>query len=208
MFARFVDPWPSAHVVFVGYDFELRLYRQRLRVRQMQRDNFRLDEAERSSLTSMAGSLFAASTDVNTHPNEPEGPAVQEVEAFDAVAGNGTWRWQRRSLSLTPPREPSQPAQVVRFVGRSWMPITEDHHIACLVRLSRNASRLRYRTSSLPISVPACGFSSGKAANATLFARGAGICGMRDYEDLRRKASLWREALKRSSADPKRSLRA
>jgi hypothetical protein len=135
IFARFIDPWPAPSIDLVGYDFEVDVYKKRLRRRERQKVRLDLDEELRSSLTSMPASRFAAK---NNHdvllPLRPQTPPETDLTAFDAATGIGHWNWLRRiSIPHASPGEASQPATVVRFVGRSWMPMTEDHRALCLV---------------------------------------------------------------------------
>jgi hypothetical protein len=205
IFAKLIDPWPSKNIVFAGYDFEVDAYKQRLRWRETRKKKLELAPETRTSLTSYATGDFAPGA---AHPTAPPLPieksdTERSVEAFDSVAASGQWDWSRRiTIPRTAPGEPTQDASVVRFVGRSWMPMTEDHRPLRLLQTGSDRTRSGVENTDLV----------DLHAGARIIVREGGerdviraiaedACGEEKYEFLRQRAALWRTALKSGGSD-------
>jgi hypothetical protein len=203
MFDRFIDPWPAERIAFVGYGFEVDIYKKRLRWRERQRARLEIDEASRTSLTSMPSARFAAN---GHHPIVVplESPSEDDLSAFDAVTGVGRWNWQKRiSIPHASPGETSQPATIVRFVGRSWMAMTEDHRLVCLAAPTRDRAKSAVQDVDLSDLRPGARIIVREGGEKDVIKGLAEqICGKEKYDRLRQNASLWREALKTRAADP------
>lgn len=110
MFDRFVDPWPSQHILFVGYRFEVDIYKKRLAWRERQKARLGLDEASRTAVTSMPADRFAK-TGNEPVVRPPPSFVDDDLAGFDAVTSFGHWNWQKRiSIPNVPPEETSHPA--------------------------------------------------------------------------------------------------
>jgi hypothetical protein len=204
MFARFIDPWPAKSLIFAGYDFEIGIYKQRLHRRDIARQRLKIDEPARTALTGFPPADFGVEVDAPISASPTLSSPDRDLESFDAVTGNSGWNWQRRiSIPRIASEEGSQEAWIVRFVGRSWMPVTEDHG---LVRLVRSGSD---RTKSAVEHVETSDLHPGNriilregTERDVIRAIAQQIRGKDKYDQLREKASLWRDALKSSPDDP------
>ncbi len=202
-FARLIDPWPSKNIVFAGYDFEIDVYKQRLRWRAARKRALELSPEGRKSLTAVPTERFSSGT-ATTSPLPIERPdAERTLEAFDTVARSAEWDWTRR---ITIPRtvygEPTQDATIVRFVGRSWMPMTEDHRPLRL--LPRGNDRARSGVENVNLIDLQAGIriivrEGGERDVIRAIAESA--CGEEKYELLRQRAALWRIALRSGGSE-------
>ena len=118
------------------------MYKQRLRWRALRKRTLELAPEARTSLTSYATDHFASGT-APASPLAIERPDTERnLETFDPVAASAEWDWSRRiTIPRTDPGEPTQDATVVRFVGRSWMPMTEDHRPLRLLQTGNDRTR-------------------------------------------------------------------
>lgn len=199
LFERLVDPWPSASTLFVGYDFENECYRRRLGRRHALRERLRLSDDERTRLTMIGGASFPEPA----HPPAPdrlhEG-GVTYLAAFDRVAREFSWT---RRISVPTPRigEETREARVVRFSGRSWCAMTEEHEVIVIGRDAKGA----------PSAWHAC--VGDLVPGSRIIVREGGdrdvirllaeeIKGAANYGRLRQKAGLWRSALRSATTDP------
>ena len=94
IFAKLIDPWPSKNIVFAGYDFEIDVYKQRLRWRATRKRKLELAPEARTSLTSYASGHFAsAPTTASPLPND-ETPGCRDqgggFRSRPRRAGSGT----------------------------------------------------------------------------------------------------------------------
>lgn len=202
-FARLVDPWPSSKIVFAGYGFELEIYKRRLRQRSFLRERLALDATRRAALTSLPASVFGDREHINSTATEDVSPG-HETEAFEQLAKSVEWNWRKRiTIPVTSPGEASQDARVVRFVGRSWMPMTEDHRVPSLLRLGKDYLKSNVQNVDLSDLHPGMRLIVREGGERDVIqALAQEICGSERYEALRDKASLWREALRFRGSDP------
>jgi len=201
-FANFVDPWPSQNVVFAGYDFENDIYRRRLKLRSVQRQNLRLSDRERLSVTCQAP-VTSTPPPVEDPPTNADA-ATDPVGSLDSVVAAAQWDWSRRFHIPRPSAgETTLDTRVIRFAGRSWMPATEEHRLLCL-RVSPGKN------------VPVVGqlLLEEIQEGSRILVRDGGekdvirtiarqICGAKKYDHLRSQASLWRDALLASGLNVK-----
>lgn len=130
VFEKLVDPWPSPSTLFVGYDFEIDCYKRRLGRRAALRASLHLNEERLARVTGLPRSTFDSSSDEARKPGAPSEPDDKLVR-FDRATRE--WNWTRRILVPTGRQDEEVcPARVVRFVGRSWSAMTEDHRSVVL----------------------------------------------------------------------------
>jgi hypothetical protein len=192
VFEKLVDPWPHGSVVFLGYDFEVRCYEARLARRETLQSIGRLSPEARLRLTGMAAESFASEA-VNV--SAPTAVTVDRgLDAFDKIARE--WNWTRRiSVPKAQDGEESCPATIVRFVGHSWCAMSEDHRPLVLAP-SGDGGQGAADEVALSELTPGSRLLIREGADKDIIRSIAEeIAGIPAYSALRKKASLWREAL-------------
>jgi hypothetical protein len=207
VFGRLVDPWPSKSIRFVGYDFEIDMYRNRIRLRNSQKTALQVDSEARRALTGLPDSAFAIQMTA-TPAIVPTAPDDEGLRIFDRVA-DSQWHWQR---SISIPRVDSDDvaysATIARFVARSWMAMTDDHRPLCLISSENNKGRSaidHLDMQDLEAGVRIIVREGGE--RDVIRAIAEQLCGKERYEKLRQNASLWRNALRADGSDPWRVAR-
>ena len=200
VFEKLIDPWPSPSTLFVGYDFEIDCYTRRLARREALRVSFQPDEERRSRITGLPRALFADPTDRSDKPSglpEPDDKLAQ----FDRVTQE--WNWARR-ITVPRPRQDEEVCQgrIVRFVGRSWSAMTDDHRSVMLSQGGTRASGTSVHHVRIDELVPGARLilrEGGDRDVIRLLAEQRK--GEAAYRKLRERAALWRNALRSASMD-------
>lgn len=183
-FVRLVDPWVARDVMFLGYRHEVEIYSRRLKARERTMVELRPDEGLMERVPGFrpgAGEAEAAA------PTAPQPPRPQDDDLFGPLP--------RRRPPTAGHGEASRPARYVRFAGRSWMAVTDDHEV---VRV------LQGRQGGLQVeSVTAADLQPG---DLILTREGGGkdvvremaeqIAGPEAYARLRERAAHWRNRLR------------
>jgi hypothetical protein len=197
-FARLVDPWPSRNMTFLGYDFELDCYRRRLEQRSALRAVWTIDVASRSRMTSWPSSEF---TDERQPAGDPRPAGVPIVHRFDldlTVGSSG----RRISIPNAGPNEEADRVTVVRFVGRSWCGMTDEHRV---LGLDRNPSGASASVNHVSVKELAPGsrivVREGHDRDVIRLIAEQ-LAGKEKYTKARLQSSLWRQALRAHSASP------
>jgi hypothetical protein len=205
IFTKMIDPWPAKSVVFAGYDFELEVYKRRLRVRAMRKKKLEFSPEARTTLTSYPANGFVSDAIQSTPPPIADEKMRQEqdFDVFDAGAASGEWDWRRRiTIPGSVPGEQTQEATVVRFVGRSWMPMTDDHQLLRLLQTGKAGTRSDVEDIELvDLQVGDRIIVREGGERDVIRAIAEHICGEDKYESLRQRAGLWRAALKSTGSD-------
>ena len=115
-FMRLVDPWPAPDLMFLGYQHEVDIYRQRLTGRQRLIDRLRPDEATVRRVPRLA----VAASQPKVVPSKPEPPLRDPFAPLPRPV-------RRPQVSAG---ELARPARYCSFAGHSWMAITDDHTVA------------------------------------------------------------------------------
>jgi hypothetical protein len=209
MFEKFFDPWPSKAIVLTGYDFELNIYKQRLRWRDSQKRRLGLDPDVRTRLTALSTSSFGTATQGadsdNVMPDVTLDPQLDPFEQISRIGKSETKRSIRIDLS---PHEQSEDAHIVRFVGQSWMPMATDYRPVCLIQAGADGQKSgveHIEISDLRPGMRIIARESGEKDVIKAVAQDA--CGDEKYDRLWKQASLWREALNSGGSDPGRIAR-
>jgi hypothetical protein len=207
LFATLVDPWPAKSLIFAGYDFEIDVYRRRLEERRRLRELSTVATDRRTALTGLPPEMFArhhrAAQPVQENPSDPK------LTAFDHITASVEWRWSKRITVPSPGLgETTVDATIVRFVGRSWMPVTDEHRSLALADSAvRRGDREAAATSQVEL-VEAADIHPG----TRLIIREGGEkdiirllaeqrIGSKQYMKLKKISSLWRDALRASGLD-------
>jgi hypothetical protein len=201
LFGKLMDPWPSKNIIFAGYEFELDIYKRRLRMRDVQKQNLRLDEADRSRIACRPSEYFGKPR--TSEPRSPETQSDPLLSAFDMVTDGSSWDWSRRMYIPAPPKdEEAEPAHVIRFVGRSWMPMSVDHHALCLHPIVSGKSRSGLEDIEVAELKPGIRVLVREGGERDVVrALAERICGAQRYEQLQTVAHLWQRALQRANLD-------
>lgn len=209
MFEKFVDPWPSKEIVLAGYDFEVKLYKQRLRWRHSQKRRLELNPDVRTSLTSLPASFYGSPTPViEADTLVPDATNDQQPEPFEQFSRLGKSDAPRPIRIDVSSHEQSEEAHIVRFVGQSWMPMAVDYRPVCLMQGGpdgRKSGAEHIEISDLRPGMRIIVREGGE--KDVIKAVAQDICGDAEYDRLWKRASLWREALKSGGSDPGRVAR-
>jgi hypothetical protein len=200
-FARLVDPWPSRKITFVGYGFEIDLYDRRLRYRNQARDRLALDKAPRSEMTGLQPEEFGERVDgtcaqpIGPH-DKTRGLPDPTLTRFDRVASpNGT---RRRPMMTHKPGEALVQARYMSFCGESWAAFTEEHNVLVIHGSIGASSRIgEVEVSDLAVGTRIIIRESGDKDVIREMAEGE--IGESAYSALRRRASIWKRAIKQSN---------
>ena len=125
LFENLVDPWPSRSTLFVGYDFEIECYKRRLAKRHSERVRLRITQQDRERLTGLDARHFPVHQ-AAPRPDAVTGGELARLDDFDRATRE--WNWSRRIIIPQPAvGEELCEARLVRFAGRSWMAMTDEH---------------------------------------------------------------------------------
>jgi hypothetical protein len=142
MFEKFIDPWPSKEIVLTGYDFEVKLYKQRLRWRESQKRRLELNSDVRTSLTSLPAASFGSPAPaIDVDDLIPDATPDQQTDPFEQISRIGKSDTPRPIRIDVSPNEQSEDAHIVRFVGQSWMPMAIDYRPVCLIQGSTDGRK-------------------------------------------------------------------
>jgi len=189
-FIRLVDPWAAPELLFLGYQHEVEIYRQRLSARQRLITKLRPDAALVARLPQLSGDEPSAfDTDPKTTPKLVEPTIVAPIPV----------RRPQPSRS----GEQTKSARFCRFAGRSWMAMTDDHAVARLHVSSGHKAR---------VSTDAC--RNLQVGDLILIREGGEkdivrevaeqLAGYERYGVLRKQAGYWRQTLRSYSNTPER----
>lgn len=188
-FERLFDPWPALRIQLLGYDFETAIYKSRMRRRDMLRSAASPGNAKKSVI---AGFRIPEPNAAIGPDNADADKDLQHLETVERVITE--WKWQRRVVI---PRaahgEPVDDVRIVRFVGRSWCPMTDDHR---LVVLRGGGTGTRTGTGTVDALEPGTRIivrEGGDKDVIRLLAEER--VGAARYAELRKVSRLWREAL-------------
>ncbi|GGK52600.1 hypothetical protein GCM10011322_44360 [Salinarimonas ramus] len=197
LFHRLVDPWPRGTVLFLGYAYEVDCYRRRLLRREELRARGRLDPTRRLALTGVPDEFFG-----NDEPlAEAASPSEEDerLTKFDRVTRDRSSS-KRVTLPSGRPGEELCDVTVVRFVGRSILPMTAEHTSLVLGAAKGRASVSSARVGDLTVGSRIVVRDGGDRDIVRIIAEGQ--VGTATYADLRRRANLWQVALRSSDCDP------
>jgi hypothetical protein len=200
IFERLIDPWPSPSMVFVGYDFEIDCYTRRLARREALRASSRLDEERRARITGLPRTTFADPSEPSEKPAAPPEPDDKLVQ-FDRATRE--WNWTKR-ISIPRPRQDEEVchARLVRFVGRSWSAMTDDHRSVMLSQGGAGASATSVHHVRLDELVPGSRIILREGGDRDVIrVLAEQRKGEAAYRQLREHASLWRTALRAAAMD-------
>jgi len=187
-FARLIDPWPAQELMFLGYQHEVELYRNRLAARDRIRRRLSPDDSACQRYPFLRPHC-APSVSTTAPDAADEAPPVIDPAAILS-------RPVRRPPAST--GEQTRDARLCRFAGQSWMAITPERTMT-MVRPSREGLQVS--------PAPGDGLEIG---DLVIVREGAdrdivqdmaeSLVGESTYADLRRQAAVWRDALIGSSA--------
>lgn len=208
MFEKFIDPWPSKAIVMAGYDFEVEIYRQRMRWRASQKRRLEVDAAVRATLTTLPSSAFGVPR-LGSVGEEP-GVVLDDasVDPIDRISSAG--RDSKRPIQIRDLEqgEHSEDAHIVRFVGRSWMPMAADYRPVCLLQAGNDRSKSGVEYVEVADLKPGMRIIVREGGEKDVIkAIAQQSCGAERYARLWDKASLWRGALRTWGTDPGRIAR-
>jgi hypothetical protein len=205
LFATLIDLWPAKSLIFAGYDFEIDVYRRRLDERRRLLDGSTITTDRRTALTCLPPEKFA-------HFHRAAPPADRnlfdpKLTAFDHITAPTEWRWSKR---ITVPNatfgEMTVDATIVRFIGRSWMPVTDEHRSLALVdwtvhgRSSDPASQVELiEATDIRPGTRMIIREGGEKDIIRLLAEQR--VGIEKYKKLKEISSLWRDALRARRLD-------
>lgn len=198
LFERLVDPWPSGSTLFVGYDFENDCHRRRLARRHASRLRLQLSETGRSILTGFPGTSFPAAAAAPSADVVDPADGIR-LDAFDRATRE--WNWTRR-IAIPAPRqgEESCKARIVKFSGRSWCAMTEEHDVILFARDAKGGWSVRdAHINELAQGERIIIREGGDRDVIRLLAENHK--GAEGYAALRERAALWRRAMISASDD-------
>lgn len=193
LFARLVDPWPTSAITFAGYDFEIECFARRLNRRAAMKYRGCLDSAARTVLTGMSFEEFPPpSAKVQSVP-PPAAEETKRLEDFDRAVR--PWNWASR-ISIPSAKDDDQTvsARVVRFNGRSWAAITDEHRVFALQPGAGDRSIVE-ETTAAEVKVGTRLIFRDGSSRDVIRSLAESHVGEAKYAKLRKKASIWREAI-------------
>lgn len=205
-FIEAVDPWPARSTVFLGYPHELAVYRARLSRRERQRRQLGLTADERLALTGLDERNFPAEPSPTAQVDEKElhEQLTRQLRLFDRVADSAVRG--HTAAHRPPPTRPGDTtcdARVIKFVGRSWMAMTEEHRSVALMPARSETSRARVETLSVSSLRTGMRLVVREGGDRDVIRALAELAvGKQAYERLRRSAALWKTALLEARARP------
>jgi hypothetical protein len=197
-FARLVDPWASRNISFLGYDFELDCYRRRLAQRAALRAALIIDVASRNRITSWPSSEFTDERKPGGDLRPAGDPIVHRFDLDLTVENSG----RKISIPKAGPNEETDRVAVVRFVGRSWCGMTDEHRVLALDRNPSGASASVNHVSVKELA-PGSRIVVREGHDRDVIRLIAEeMAGKVKYSKVRLQSSLWRQALREHSASP------
>jgi hypothetical protein len=203
LFATLIDPWPAKSLIFAGYDFEIDVYRRRLEERRRLRESCTVATDRRTALTGLPPEMFAhhqAAGLVDGNFSDPK------LTAFDHVTAPAAWRWSKR-ITIPKPAlgETTVEAIIVRFIGRSWMAVTDEHRSLALVDSGVDSSNQDATWSSQVELIELADIRPGTrlviregSEKDMIRLIGEQRIGIEKYNKVKEVSSLWRKALRAS----------
>ena len=197
-FARLVDPWPSRNMTFLGYDFELDCYRRRLAQRAALRAARIVDVASRSRITGCPSTEFTAEPQPAGGSKIADDPILHRLDLELAAGSSG----RKISIPKAGPNEETDRVTVVRFVGRSWCGMTDEHRV---LALDRDPSGVGASVNHVSVKELAPGsrivVREGHDRDVIRLIAEQ-MAGQQRYSNLRLQSSLWRQAFHAHAASP------
>jgi hypothetical protein len=189
-FIRLADPWAAPELLLLGYQHEVEIYRQRLAGRQGLISRLRPDTALIARLPQLTGDgPSALDADTAATPKLVEPPLAAPIP----------FRRPQPSRS----GEQTKPARFCRFVGRSWMAMTDDHAVARLQMSSGHKAQITTSTCrDLQVGDLILVREGGEKDIVREMAEQ--LAGQEKYAELRKQAGHWRRALRSHSSSPER----
>ena len=209
MFEKFIDPWPSKEIVLTGYDFEVKIYKQRLRWRDSQKKRLGLNPDVRARLTALPTSTFGRATQAAESDNiVPDVTLDPQLDPFDPISRLGTPETTRPIRIDVSSHEQSEDAHIVRFVGQSWMPMATDYRPVCLIQAGTDSQKSGVEHIEISDLRPGMRIIVREGGEKDVIkAVAQDLCGEEKYDRLWKQASLWRDALNSGGSDPGRIAR-
>lgn len=209
MFEKFIDPWPSKEIVFMGYNFEIELYKRRLHWRVSQKRRLELNSDMRTALTSLPANFFGPAPPViDVDSPIPDANLDLQTDPFLENPRIGKSETRRPIRIDVLPNEQSEDAHIVRFIGQSWMPMAIDHRPVCVIQAGAVGQKSGVEHIEISDLHPGMRIIVREGGEKDVIkAVAQDICGDEKYERLWQRASLWREALKSGGSDPGRVAR-
>ena len=187
-FSRLVDPWPAPDVMFLGYQHEIDLYRQRLATRQRLVTRLSPDAATINRFPSLA-------------PFRALEPASQPLPGPEPAPEPVTLSRPARRPPAAASGEASRPARYCRFAGHSWMAIMEERTVA---RVQVSATGRMQITAA-----PGRELQDGDlilvredGARDVVRDMAEALVGVETYGLQRKQAALWSDMLRQSGKSP------
>lgn len=208
MFEKFIDPWPSKAIVMAGYDFEVEIYRERMRWRASQKRRLEVDAAVRATLTTLPSRAFGVPRLGSVGEEQGVVSDDASVDPIDRIRSAG--RDSKRPIQIRDLEqgEHSEDAHIVRFVGRSWMPMAADYRPVCLLQAGNDRSKSGVEYVEVADLKPGMRIIVREGGEKDVIkAIAQQSCGAERYARLWDKASLWRDALRTWGTDPGRIAR-
>ena len=167
-----------------------------------QKRSLQIDPEARRALTGIPDSAFLTPT-ITGPGTAPTATEDDDLKDFDRAIGNAQWRWQRDiSIPRIDASDTVCRATIVRFVGRSWMAMTDDHRPACLLAAGNEQKRSAIDDLDIQDLRPGIRIIVREGGEKDVIrAIAQQLCGKDRYDQLRRQSSLWREALRSGGSD-------
>ena len=132
----------------------------------------------------------------------------EAADPIDRIDAAGTGHQATDQIRDLEQGEHSEEAHIVRFVGRSWMPMAADYRPVCLLQAGNDGSNRELSTSKSPTFMPGMRIVIREGGEKDVIkAVAQQACGADRYNRLWEKASLWRDALRGWGTDPARIAR-
>jgi hypothetical protein len=209
MFDKFVDPWPSKSIFLTGYEFEIEIYKKRLIWRESQKRRLEVNSDVRGDLTALPHSTFGIPpTETSTLRMTDAPPEHPDPASLGTTDSKTNWQATRAIEIPVDGNEETESSHIVRFVGRSWMPMASDYRPLCIMQAgneSRKSGVEHVDLADLRSGMRMIVREGGEKDVIKAIAQD--ICGDEKYERLWQRASLWRDALKSGGSDPNRIAR-
>ncbi|NUU41845.1 hypothetical protein [Tardiphaga robiniae] len=204
MFDKFVDPWPSKSILLTGYEFEIEIYKKRLIWRESQKRRLEINPSLREDLTALPTAAFGvppAETSslrmADAPPADPDPASFGSPDSWPNAHGT-------RAIDITVDGdEETEQSHIVRFVGRSWMPMAADYRPLCIMQAGNEGRKSGVEHIDLADLRPGMRIIVREEGEKDVIkAIAQELCGDEKYDRLWQRASLWRDALKSGGSDP------
>jgi hypothetical protein len=150
------------------------------------------------------GPNVAGATFADAFASDPI-PEEQAADPFDRLSGARSGSQRPIQLPSLIPGEETEDCRMVRFVGRSWMPMASDYRPLCIMNAGNEGKKSGVEhidMADLRAGMRIIVREGGEKDVIKAIAQDT--CGDEHYDRLWRRASLWREALKSGGFDPGR----